>query len=178
MKRLILQRALGTLAVLLIASFISFLLAQLAPGDAANTVARYRAGIGASPEQVAQIRAQLGLDQPLLVQYGYWLGGILHGDLGTSIRTGTSIGDEVAHRLPVTLLLAAGAAILCLIVAIPAGIIRVAESGVRGPADVADYAKAGADAVLVGKCLVTGRDPRHAVAEMVAIGSHPATPHR
>lgn len=61
---------------------------------------------------------------------------------------------------------------------IPAGIVKVAESGVRGPADVADYAKAGADAVLVGKCLVTGRDPRHAVAEMVAIGSHPATPHR
>jgi len=61
---------------------------------------------------------------------------------------------------------------------IPAGIVKVAESGVRGPHDIADYAKAGADAVLVGKCLVTGGDPRQAVAEMVAIGSHPATPQR
>lgn len=65
-----------------------------------------------------------------------------------------------------------------LVPAIPQGIVKVAESGVRGPADVADYAKAGADAVLVGKCLVTGGDPRQAVAEMVAIGSHPATPQR
>jgi indole-3-glycerol phosphate synthase len=61
---------------------------------------------------------------------------------------------------------------------IPAGVVKVAESGVRGPHDIADYAKAGADAVLVGKCLVTGGDPRQAVAEMVAIGSHPATPAR
>lgn len=61
---------------------------------------------------------------------------------------------------------------------IPAGIVKVAESGVRGPHDIADYAKAGADAVLVGKCLVTGGDPRQAVAQMVAIGSHPATPQR
>ncbi|MEO6712823.1 MAG: indole-3-glycerol phosphate synthase TrpC [Mycobacteriales bacterium] len=61
---------------------------------------------------------------------------------------------------------------------VPHGIVKVAESGVRGPHDIADYAKAGADAVLVGKCLVTGGDPRQAVAEMVAIGSHPATPAR
>lgn len=61
---------------------------------------------------------------------------------------------------------------------IPAGIVKVAESGVRGPHDVAEYARAGADAVLVGKCLVTGGDPRQAVAEMVAIGSHPTTPQR
>jgi indole-3-glycerol phosphate synthase len=65
-----------------------------------------------------------------------------------------------------------------LVPAIPPGIVKVAESGVRGPHDIADYAKAGADAVLVGKCLVTGGDPRQAVAQMVAIGSHPATPQR
>lgn len=131
MVRLILKRGLGTLAVLFIASFISFLLVELAPGDAANTVARYRAGIGASPEQVAQIRAELGLDQPLLLQYGRWLSGLVQGDLGTSIRTGAPIGDEVANRLPVTLLLAAGAAILCLILAVPMGIIGAIRPGSR-----------------------------------------------
>ena len=57
---------------------------------------------------------------------------------------------------------------------IPSGIVRIAESGVRGPHDVLDYARSGAHAVLVGESLVTGRDPRSAVADLVAAGSHPA----
>ncbi|MBL1066824.1 indole-3-glycerol phosphate synthase TrpC [Streptomyces sp. 7-21] len=57
---------------------------------------------------------------------------------------------------------------------IPDGIVRVAESGVRGPHDLIAYANAGADAVLVGESLVTGRDPRTAVADLVAAGAHPA----
>ncbi len=60
---------------------------------------------------------------------------------------------------------------------IPTGIITVAESGVRGPRDVIDYARAGADAVLVGESLVTGEDPRVAVADLVAAGTHPALGH-
>jgi len=60
---------------------------------------------------------------------------------------------------------------------IPEGIVRVAESGVRGPHDVIEYARAGADAVLVGESLVTGRDPRSAVADLVAAGTHPALKH-
>ncbi|GAA3888970.1 indole-3-glycerol phosphate synthase TrpC [Streptomyces sedi] len=57
---------------------------------------------------------------------------------------------------------------------IPEGIVRVAESGVRGPHDLIAYANEGADAVLVGESLVTGRDPRTAVADLVAAGAHPA----
>jgi indole-3-glycerol phosphate synthase len=57
---------------------------------------------------------------------------------------------------------------------IPDGIIRVAESGVRGPHDVIELARAGADVVLVGEALVTGRDPRAGVADLVAAGAHPA----
>ena len=57
---------------------------------------------------------------------------------------------------------------------IPAGIIKIAESGVRGPHDLLAYAASGADAVLVGESLVTGRDPRSAVADLVTAGSHPA----
>ncbi|RMI43533.1 indole-3-glycerol phosphate synthase TrpC [Streptomyces triticirhizae] len=57
---------------------------------------------------------------------------------------------------------------------IPGGIVRVAESGVRGPHDLIAYANEGADAVLVGESLVTGRDPRSAVADLVAAGAHPA----
>lgn len=58
--------------------------------------------------------------------------------------------------------------------AIPSGIVRIAESGVRGPHDVIEYARAGADVVLVGEALVTGRDPRSGVADLVAAGAHPA----
>jgi indole-3-glycerol phosphate synthase len=57
---------------------------------------------------------------------------------------------------------------------IPDGIVRIAESGVRGPHDLIQYANAGADAVLVGESLVTGKDPRAAVADLVAAGAHPA----
>jgi indole-3-glycerol phosphate synthase len=57
---------------------------------------------------------------------------------------------------------------------IPANIIKIAESGVRGPHDLLAYASAGADAVLVGESLVTGKDPRSAVADLVAAGTHPA----
>jgi len=57
---------------------------------------------------------------------------------------------------------------------VPSGLIKVAASGVRGPHDVFEYARAGADAVLVGEALVTGTDARSAVADMVAAGSHPA----
>jgi indole-3-glycerol phosphate synthase len=57
---------------------------------------------------------------------------------------------------------------------VPAGIIKIAESGVRGPHDLLAYAAAGADAVLVGESLVTGKDPRSAVADLVTAGSHPA----
>jgi indole-3-glycerol phosphate synthase len=57
---------------------------------------------------------------------------------------------------------------------IPGHVVKVAESGVRGPHDILDYARAGADAVLVGESLVTGRDPRAAVADLVAAGAHPA----
>jgi indole-3-glycerol phosphate synthase len=60
---------------------------------------------------------------------------------------------------------------------IPNGVLRVAESGVRGPHDFIAYANAGADAVLVGESLVTGRDPRAAVADLVTAGSHPAIRH-
>jgi indole-3-glycerol phosphate synthase len=59
---------------------------------------------------------------------------------------------------------------------LPSDVVKVAESGVRGPLDLIEYAAAGADAVLVGEGLVTTADPRHAVAELVTAGAHPATP--
>jgi indole-3-glycerol phosphate synthase len=60
---------------------------------------------------------------------------------------------------------------------IPAGVVKIAESGVRGPHDLIAYANAGADAVLVGESLVTGQDPRTAVADLVTAGAHPSMKH-
>jgi indole-3-glycerol phosphate synthase len=60
---------------------------------------------------------------------------------------------------------------------IPAGLVKIAESGVRGPHDLIAYANAGADAVLVGESLVTGKDPKTAVSDLVAAGEHPALRH-
>ena len=60
---------------------------------------------------------------------------------------------------------------------IPDDVVRVAESGVRGPHDLISYANAGADAVLVGEALVTGGDPRQAVHDLVTAGAHPALRH-
>jgi indole-3-glycerol phosphate synthase len=61
---------------------------------------------------------------------------------------------------------------------LPSDVVKIAESGVRSPLDLIEYAAAGADAVLVGEGLVTTTDPRHAVAELVTAGAHPATPRR
>jgi indole-3-glycerol phosphate synthase len=61
---------------------------------------------------------------------------------------------------------------------LPSGVVKIAESGVRGPLDLIEYAAAGADAVLVGEGLVTTTNPRQAVAELVTAGAHPATPRR
>ncbi|MFL6077588.1 MAG: indole-3-glycerol phosphate synthase TrpC, partial [Mycobacteriales bacterium] len=61
---------------------------------------------------------------------------------------------------------------------LPTEVVKIAESGVRGARDLIAYASCGADAVLVGESLVRNGDPRHAVAELVTAGSHPATPHR
>ena len=58
---------------------------------------------------------------------------------------------------------------------IPDGVLKIAESGVRGPHDLLAYARAGADAVLVGESLVTGKDPRAAVVDLVTAGAHPAS---
>ncbi len=111
----------GTAVVLVAASIAAYALLLLAPGDAARSLAAGRAGPGATDEQVATIRAQLGLDDPGYVQYARWLGGALTGDLGRSVRTGQPITGELVERLPATLFLAAGAGAIALVVGLCAG---------------------------------------------------------
>lgn len=96
------RRLAGMIGVLIGVSIITFAIAQLVPTD----VARLVAGDHASPEVIARIRVELGLDRPVWVQYGLYVDRLLHGDLGTSIRSGRPVADELLERLPATIELA------------------------------------------------------------------------
>lgn len=105
--------------VLLVVTFLVALLLNMLPGDPAQVIA----GDNATAEQVAQVRADLHLDQSIWVQYGHWMGGVLSGDLGTSYRTGQTVLDAVLQRLPVSLQLMLMAQAIAILVAIPLALL-------------------------------------------------------
>ncbi|MBX5444870.1 nickel ABC transporter permease [Sphaerobacter sp.] len=119
MVRYILRRILAMLPVLFLVSVIVFSLIHLTPGDPAITML----GEEATPEAVAALRAKLGLDQPLPVQYLRWVGSVLQGDLGRSIRSNQPVSEAIAQRLPVTLELAILSVLIGVAIAIPVGIV-------------------------------------------------------
>jgi peptide/nickel transport system permease protein len=102
MLRYIEQRLVAAAITLFGVTIIVFLMLHLLPGDPARVIA----GLLATEEDVAHLRTQLGLNQPLIVQYGNFLGNLLHGNLGISARTSQPVLDEVLARLPATLQLA------------------------------------------------------------------------
>lgn len=104
---------------LLLVSVIAFILLQLIPGDPAITLA----GENASATEVARLRSELGLDAPLLQQYLDWVGGLVRGDLGTSLPTSQPVMDLVVARLPVTVSLAVVAIIIAVTVGVAIGIV-------------------------------------------------------
>ncbi|MDJ0388514.1 ABC transporter permease [Roseomonas sp. E05] len=114
-----LRRIASAIPVLLLVSLITFGMMRLIPGDPAAAIA----GLSATPQQVAQIRADLGLDEPFLMQLGRWYGGMLQGDLGRSILMGKGVVAVTMERLPVTLALSAYALVLTLVIGLLAGII-------------------------------------------------------
>ncbi|MCB0090706.1 MAG: ABC transporter permease, partial [Caldilineaceae bacterium] len=113
----ILQRLLTTLAVLIGVTFVVFLIIQLVPGDPARVIL----GVQANDENVAALRARLGLDEPFWTQYGSWLGNALRGDLGKSLITGQPVTPQIMQRLPATLQLSGLALLIGMLIAFPAG---------------------------------------------------------
>src|SRR5260370_21512152 len=93
------RRLLYLLPVLIAVSLLTFLIASLLPGDLAYTVL----GDQATPENVAALRRDMGLDQPIWWRYFGWLGNVLQGDFGRSFRTGQTVLQAVAERLPVSI---------------------------------------------------------------------------
>ena len=126
LARLIGVRVAGILAVLFVLSIVVFALMHLAPGDLAKTLLGTRA---ATPEAIAAIRAQYHLDEPITTQYFTWLGGVLTGDWGTSIRLQIPVVDAIGDRIGVTFWLAALAFLLAVAVAVPLGIRGAVRPG-------------------------------------------------
>jgi peptide/nickel transport system permease protein len=117
------KRLLQLIPTIFFVSVIIFLLQQLLPGDPAMVMA----GEENDPEVIAQIRKQYRLDQPLPMQYLYWISGVLRGDLGESMRLKASVSDLVLQKFPVTMQLASMAIIIALAIGIPAGIISAVK---------------------------------------------------
>jgi peptide/nickel transport system permease protein len=119
------RRLLYLVPVLLAVSLLTFLIASLLPGDLAYVIL----GDQATPEKVEALRHDMGLDQPLLMRYFGWLGHILQGDFGRSFRTGQTVLEAVAERLPVSFELMILAELIGLVIGVPLAIVCAAKSG-------------------------------------------------
>ncbi len=125
------RRILVTIPVLLLVTVLVFSLIHLIPGDVATVVL----GEEATPQAKIELRHQLGLDRPLVVQFVNYLGGVVHGDLGNSLTDQTPVSQTILQRLPVSIELALASFLVALLIAIPTGILAATQRG-----KLSDYA--------------------------------------
>ena len=121
----LLKRLAQIIPTLIFVSMLIFGLQQLLPGDPAKILA----GEEQDPSVIAHLREKLHLDEPLPLRYAYWVGGVLKGDLGESVRTQQPVLDLVVQKLPVTIQLAGMAMTIALLIGIPAGIVSAVGQG-------------------------------------------------
>ena len=125
MSRFLARRLVLTIPVLLGVATLVFSLIHLIPGDPAQAML----GEAAPQADVEELRHRLGLDRPLIEQYGVFLRGLAKGDLGTSLRTGLPVTGQIVERMPATIELAAAAMLVAIAFAIPLGIIAAVRRG-------------------------------------------------
>jgi peptide/nickel transport system permease protein len=125
--RFLARRLLLTIPVFFGVATVVFFLIHLIPGDPVQAML----GESAAPADIAVLRGRLGLDRPLIVQYGAFLEGLVTGDLGTSLRTNQTVASTLSERLPATVELAAAAMLFALGFAIPMGTIAAVRAGTR-----------------------------------------------
>src|SRR5258706_7030408 len=122
-------RRLGiALALIWLVATLVFLAIHLIPGDPAELLLS-QGGVAPDPAAVAELRARLGLDQPLLSQYGAYLAQLARGDLGSSLRDEHAVADELLLRLPRTLELIGAAGLLAVLLGLPAGTLAALHGG-------------------------------------------------
>ena len=123
MHKYILKRLAAMIPVLIGVTFIVFCIMSLSPGDPAFM----KLGAGATPESVAKLRDEMGLNDPLLLQYIRYIGGLLHGDMGISYVSGNAVSYEISSRFPNTFYLAAASIVLAIAVSVPIGIVSATK---------------------------------------------------
>ena len=133
MVRYILKRLLQLVVVLLGVTFLTFMITQATPSDAAE-MKYVSMGMMPSTELLEKMREEMGLNDPVLIQYGRWLGNVLHGDLGESSKFGESVWTQMTRKLPMTLKLAGVSLIVVIVFSFPLGILSAVKKN-----KVADY---------------------------------------
>lgn len=121
----LIRRILAAIPVMGVVALVVFLLLRLTPGDPAAILA----GDNASPEQLARIRASLGLNEPLYTQFFTWIGKLLHGDLGVSLISQVPVLQMISQRIEPTLSVAISTLLLSIIIAVPLGVIAAWKHG-------------------------------------------------
>ena len=121
----IIKRIAATIPVMAVVALFVFLMLRLRPGDPAAVIA----GDYASPEDIAKIRTQLGLDQPIIVQFSTWVWSLMQGNLGISIFSNLPVTKLIAQRLEPTLMLSLTTLIFAVVVAVPMGVIAAWKAG-------------------------------------------------
>jgi ABC-type dipeptide/oligopeptide/nickel transport system permease component len=124
MARYFVRRSLSVVPVLILVLLIIFALVRMIPGDPAVTLL----GEGATDQQIAMLRAQLHLDQPVWNQLILYAGGLLRGDLGASLRTNRPVLQELLQRLPATIELSLAALLIAIVVGLPLGVLSAAKA--------------------------------------------------
>lgn len=134
-EKAVIKRILSKLSqfvvVIFCVSFFTFTLVYLAPGDAAELVLALQ-GEGASQEVINELREEMGLNDPFLVQYGRWVGNVAHGDLGISYKNGHTVTSEITKTFLNTLLLSVVSTVVLILVAFPLGIYSALHHGRLG----------------------------------------------
>src|SRR5699024_1765382 len=120
----ILRRLVLAIPVLIIVGIVVFALVHLAPGDPASVIL----GPDATPEQVNQLRETMGLNDPLIVQFFNWLGGVVRLDLGESLFLGIPVTEALFNRLQITSLLTLYSLTFSIIIGVPLGIIAAVRA--------------------------------------------------
>lgn len=125
MRAYFVRRVMETLLSVFIVSIVAFTLVRLIPGDPIVSLV----GTESSQEEIERLRHELGFDRPFLVQYGHWMGKVLCGDFGRSLRYREKVNHLIAQSAPITLFLGGTSFIIALLVGIPAGILTAIRRG-------------------------------------------------
>src|SRR5690606_39031851 len=177
----ILRRVLLVIPVMLGVSIAAFLMSHLVPGDPVSVML----GETATAEDRERLREELGFNDPLIVQYGRYIGGVLQGDLGTSIRSGQPVLDEIVERLPSTATLTLSAVVVAAVVGVTLGVVAAVRGGGWVDALIMGFAMLGISVptfwsgillillfgLVLGWCPIAGEGPMALVLPTVTLAA-------